>query len=61
MLSLLMFNRLSGAAANVAMYFALMEPGDTVLGMDLSHGGHLTYGHPTTAINKVRLTLCATR
>ncbi|MFM2381588.1 MAG: Pyridoxal-phosphate-dependent serine hydroxymethyltransferase [Candidatus Parcubacteria bacterium] len=44
---------LGGAAANVAMYFALMEPGDTVLGMDLSHGGHLTHGHPTTAINKV--------
>lgn len=44
---------LSGAAANVAMYFALMQPGDTVLGMDLSHGGHLTHGHPTTSINKV--------
>lgn len=44
---------LSGAPANVAMYFALMEPGDTVLGMDLSHGGHLTHGHPTTSINKV--------
>ncbi len=44
---------LGGAAANVSMYFALMEPGDTVLGMDLSHGGHLTHGHPTTAINKV--------
>ncbi|MBP6924545.1 MAG: serine hydroxymethyltransferase [Candidatus Pacebacteria bacterium] len=44
---------LSGAPANVAMYFALMNPGDTVLGMDLSHGGHLTHGHPTTAINKV--------
>lgn len=44
---------LSGAPANVAMYFALMSPGDTVLGMDLSHGGHLTHGHPTTAINKV--------
>jgi glycine hydroxymethyltransferase len=44
---------LGGAAANVAMYFALMEPGGTVLGMDLSHGGHLTHGHPTTAINKV--------
>jgi len=44
---------LGGAAANVAMYFALMEPRDTVLGMDLSHGGHLTHGHPTTSINKV--------
>jgi glycine hydroxymethyltransferase len=44
---------LSGAPANVAMYFALLEPGDTVLGMDLSHGGHLTHGHPTTSINKV--------
>ncbi len=44
---------LGGANANVAMYFALMSPGDTVLGMDLSHGGHLTHGHPTTAINKV--------
>lgn len=44
---------LSGAPANVAMYFALMEPGDTVLGMDLSHGGHLTHGHPTTWINKI--------
>ncbi len=30
-----------------------MEPGDTILGMDLSHGGHLTHGHPTTSINKV--------
>ncbi|MCB9810614.1 MAG: serine hydroxymethyltransferase [Candidatus Nomurabacteria bacterium] len=44
---------LGGANANVAMYFALMEPGDTVLGMDLGHGGHLTHGHPTTTINKV--------
>lgn len=44
---------LSGAPANVAMYFALMEPGETVLGMDLSHGGHLTHGHPTTWINKI--------
>lgn len=44
---------LSGAPANVAMYFALLTPGDTVLGMDLSHGGHLTHGHPVTAIAKV--------
>lgn len=44
---------LSGAPANVATYFALLEPGDTVLGMHLEHGGHLTHGHPTTSIGKV--------
>ncbi|PIR74887.1 MAG: serine hydroxymethyltransferase [Candidatus Magasanikbacteria bacterium CG10_big_fil_rev_8_21_14_0_10_47_10] len=44
---------LSGAPANVACYFALLEPGDTILGMDLSHGGHLTHGHPVTSIAKV--------
>lgn len=44
---------LSGAPANLATYFALLKPGDTVLGMDLSHGGHLTHGHPVTAITKV--------
>lgn len=44
---------LSGAPANIAAYFALMEPGDTILGMDLSHGGHLTHGHPVTSIAKI--------
>ncbi|HEY4500897.1 MAG TPA: serine hydroxymethyltransferase [Candidatus Paceibacterota bacterium] len=44
---------LGGANANVAMYFALLEPGDTILGMDLSHGGHLTHGHPVTYLTKI--------
>ena len=43
----------AGAPANIATYFALAQPGDTILGMDLSHGGHLTHGHPVTAITKV--------
>lgn len=44
---------LSGAPANIAVYFALLQPGDTVLGMDLSHGGHLTHGHPVTYMSKI--------
>lgn len=43
----------SGAPANVGTYFGLLQPGDTILGMDLSHGGHLTHGHPVTHITKV--------
>ncbi len=44
---------LSGAPANIAVYFGLLEPGDTILGMDLSHGGHLTHGHPVTHMAKI--------
>jgi glycine hydroxymethyltransferase len=44
---------IGGAAGNVAAYFAWLEPGDTVLGMDLSHGGHLTHGHPVTYMAKL--------
>jgi glycine hydroxymethyltransferase len=44
---------LGGANANIAMYMALLNPGDTVMGMDLSHGGHLTHGHPVTYLTKI--------
>ncbi len=43
----------SGAQANLAAYMAVLNPGDTVLGMDLSHGGHLTHGHPVTLPAKI--------
>ena len=42
----------SGAQANTAVYFAMIEPGDTVMGMDLSHGGHLTHGSPVNISGK---------
>jgi glycine hydroxymethyltransferase len=44
---------LSGSPMNQAVYLAFLNPGDTVLGMDLSHGGHLTHGHPVSHMGKI--------
>jgi len=43
----------SGSQANMGVYMTVLEPGDTVLGMDLSHGGHLTHGHPLSFSGKL--------
>src|SRR5690625_5112910 len=43
----------SGAQANMAVYFTALEPGDTVLGMNLNHGGHLTHGSPVNFSGKL--------
>ena len=42
----------SGAQANMAVFFAILEPGDTVMGMNLDHGGHLTHGSPVNFSGK---------
>ena len=42
----------SGANANLAVYFAVLQPGDTILGMSLAHGGHLTHGSPVSISGK---------
>ncbi len=44
---------LGGSAMNQAIYFGLLQPGDKVLAMDLSHGGHLTHGHPVSHMSKI--------
>src|SRR3989338_9047883 len=44
---------LSGSPMNQAVYLALLKPGDTIMGMDLSHGGHLTHGAPVSHMGKL--------
>ncbi|MCD2345309.1 serine hydroxymethyltransferase [Clostridium guangxiense] len=43
----------SGSQANMGVYFAVLQPGDTIMGMDLSHGGHLTHGSPVNFSGKL--------
>lgn len=43
----------AGSQANLACYFALLEPGDTIMAMNLAHGGHLTHGHPVSLSGKL--------
>ncbi|MBI2908174.1 MAG: serine hydroxymethyltransferase [Chloroflexi bacterium] len=48
----------SGAQANMAAYFALLRPGDTVMGMDIRHGGHLTHGNPANFSGELYRFIC---
>jgi len=43
----------AGSQANLACYFALLQPGDTIMAMNLAHGGHLTHGHPVSLSGKL--------
>jgi len=47
----------SGSQANMAVYFACLQPGDTIMGMDLAHGGHLTHGSPASFSGKLYKTV----
>ena len=45
----------SGAQANFAVFLALLQPGDTIMGLDLSHGGHLTHGSPVNVLSLIHI------